>query len=50
VLRSAAKQFGFPVPSRQFTIQYLGGWGKVDKRFFDPRTGIVTKIVKRKGG
>jgi sulfate transport system substrate-binding protein len=50
VLRSAAKQFGFPVPSRQFTIQYLGGWAKVDKRFFDPRTGIVTKIQKRKGG
>jgi sulfate transport system substrate-binding protein len=50
VLRSAAKQFGFPVPPRQFTIKYLGGWAKVDKRFFDPRTGIVTKIVKRKGG
>ncbi len=50
VLRSAAKQFGFPVPKMQFTIQYLGGWAKVDKRFFDPRTGIVTKIQKRKGG
>jgi sulfate/thiosulfate transport system substrate-binding protein len=50
VLRSAAKQFGFPVPPRQFTIQYLGGWAKVDRQFFDPRTGIVTKIQKRKGG
>jgi sulfate/thiosulfate transport system substrate-binding protein len=50
VLRSAAKQFGFPVPKLQFTIQYLGGWAKVDRRFFDPRTGIVTKIQKRKGG
>ena len=50
VLRSAAKQFGFPVPARQFTIQYLGGWAKVDKRFFDPRTGIVTRIQKRSGG
>jgi sulfate transport system substrate-binding protein len=50
VLRSAAKQFGFPVPPRQFTIKYLGGWANVDKRFFDPRTGIVTKIQKRKGG
>jgi len=50
VLQSAAKKFGFPVPKMQFTIQYLGGWAKVDKRFFDPRTGIVTKIVKRKGG
>jgi sulfate/thiosulfate-binding protein len=50
VLRSAARQFGFPVPARQFTIQYLGGWAKVDKRFFDPRTGIVTRIQKRRGG
>jgi sulfate/thiosulfate transport system substrate-binding protein len=50
VLRSAAKRFGFPVPPRQFTIKYLGGWAKVDKQFFDPRTGIVTKIAKRKGG
>ena len=50
VLGSAAKQFGFPVPARQFTIQYLGGWAKVDKRFFDPRTGIVTRIQKRRGG
>jgi sulfate/thiosulfate-binding protein len=50
VLRSAAKEFGFPVPARQFTIKYLGGWAKVDKRFFDPRTGIVTKIQKRRGG
>ena len=47
VLRSAARQFGFPVPKLQFSIKYLGGWGKVDKRFFDPRTGIVTKIQRR---
>jgi sulfate/thiosulfate transport system substrate-binding protein len=50
VLRSAARQFGFPVPKLQFSIKYLGGWAKVDKRFFDPRTGIVTKIQRRKGG
>jgi len=50
VLRSAAKKFGFPVPKFQFTIKYLGGWAKVDKQFFDPRNGIVTKIQRRKGG
>jgi sulfate/thiosulfate-binding protein len=50
VLLSAAKKFGFPVPRMQFTIKYLGGWAKVDKRFFDSRTGIVTKIQRRKGG
>jgi ABC-type sulfate transport system substrate-binding protein len=50
VLQSAARKFGFPVPRRLFTIQWLGGWARVDKQFFDPRTGIVTKIQKRKGG
>jgi sulfate/thiosulfate-binding protein len=50
VLRSATRQFGFPVSKLQFSIRYLGGWARVDKRFFDPRTGIVTKIQRRKGG
>jgi sulfate transport system substrate-binding protein len=50
VLRSAARQFGFPVPKLQFSIKYLGGWAKVDKRFFDLRAGIVTKIQRRNGG
>jgi sulfate/thiosulfate-binding protein len=50
VLRSAAKQFKFPLPPRVFSIQWLGGWAKVDKQFFDPNSGIVTKIQKRKGG
>ena len=50
VLRSAARKFGFPVPKLQFSIKYLGGRAKVDKRFFHPRTGIVTKIQRRKGG
>jgi sulfate/thiosulfate-binding protein len=49
VLRSAARQFGFPVPKLQFTIKFLGGWAKVDKQFFDPRNGIVTKIQRRQG-
>jgi sulfate transport system substrate-binding protein len=50
VLRSAAREFGFPVPKLQFSIKYLGGWARVDKRFFDPRTGIVTRIQRRRGG
>jgi sulfate/thiosulfate-binding protein len=44
VLRSATKGFSFPVRPQLFTIDYLGGWRKVDARFFHPRTGIVTKI------
>lgn len=44
VLRSATKGFSFPVRPQLFTIDYLGGWKKVDARFFNPRTGIVTRI------
>jgi sulfate/thiosulfate transport system substrate-binding protein len=50
VVPSAARGFAFPVRPNLFSIKYLGGWALVDKRFFDPRTGIVTKIQKRQGG
>ena len=49
VVRSAAKGFSFPYPPGVFSIQWLGGWAKVDKQFFDSSTGIVTKIQKRHG-
>src|SRR5436190_2311317 len=38
------RQFNYPVRPWLFTIQRLGGWPKVQKRFFDPKTGIVTRI------
>jgi sulfate/thiosulfate transport system substrate-binding protein len=44
VLPSATKGFSFPAGPRQFTIDYLGGWKKVDARFFHSSKGIVTKI------
>src|SRR5512132_3112402 len=46
---SVLKQFRYPVRPWLFTIKSLGGWASVDKRFFDPRTGIVTKIQKETG-
>ena len=49
VLHSAAKGFSFLYPPGVFSIQWLGGWDKVDKKFFDPNSGIVTKIQKRHG-
>ena len=49
VLRSAARGFSFPYPPGVFSIQWLGGWAKVDKQFFDSRNGIVTKIQRRHG-
>src|SRR5919205_2991832 len=44
VLRSVIGKFDYPVRPWLFTIQRFGGWGKVQKQFFDPKTGIVTKI------
>jgi sulfate/thiosulfate-binding protein len=49
VVPSVLKSFKFPVRPWLFTIKSLGGWAKVDKRFFDPNTGIVTKIQKETG-
>jgi len=39
----------FPTPSGLFTIESLGGWTAVDKEFFEPETGIVTKIEQSLG-
>jgi sulfate transport system substrate-binding protein len=39
----------FPTPPGLFTIELLGGWKVVDKKFFAPETGIVTKIEQSMG-
>jgi sulfate/thiosulfate transport system substrate-binding protein len=44
VLRSVIGKFDYPVRPWLFTIRRLGGWAKVQRQFFDPKTGIVTKI------
>jgi sulfate transport system substrate-binding protein len=51
VLASVAKQFAskFPTPAQLFTIEFLGGWTKAKKTFFDPATGSVTKIEQAAG-
>jgi sulfate/thiosulfate transport system substrate-binding protein len=49
LLPSVLKQFSYPVRPWLFSIKWLGGWPKVDKRFFDPKTGIVTKIQRETG-
>jgi sulfate/thiosulfate-binding protein len=50
VLKVATKGYSFPVRPQQFTVDYLGGWAKVQKKFFDPNTGLITKIEKSLGG
>jgi len=51
VLASVAQQFAskFPTPPELFTIKSLGGWTKVKKTFFDPSTGLITKIEQAAG-
>jgi sulfate/thiosulfate-binding protein len=39
----------FPTPKSLFTIESLGGWKTVTKQFFEPETGIVTKIEQSLG-
>ena len=43
VLPSVAKQFHFPKPKTLFHIEGLGGWAKVNAKFFDPQKGIIAK-------
>jgi sulfate/thiosulfate transport system substrate-binding protein len=43
VLPSVAAKFNFAKPKTLFTIDSLGGWTVVNKKFFDPTTGIVAK-------
>jgi sulfate/thiosulfate-binding protein len=39
----------FPKPPGLFTIESLGGWKAVNKQFFDPESGAVTKIEQSLG-
>lgn len=39
----------FPDPSGLFTIAKLGGWTKVTSQFFDPTSGLITKIESQLG-
>ncbi|MBV8940601.1 MAG: sulfate ABC transporter substrate-binding protein [Solirubrobacterales bacterium] len=39
----------FPTPPQLFTIDSLGGWKQVKKKFFDPSTGLITKIQQEAG-
>jgi sulfate/thiosulfate-binding protein len=49
VLKSVLKEFSFPVRPQMFTIDYLGGWDKVDKQFFDPNYSEMAKIERGLG-
>jgi sulfate/thiosulfate transport system substrate-binding protein len=50
VVKSAERGFNFPVRPQLFTIKYIGGWVKVEKRFFDPHGGLMARIQGSSGG
>jgi sulfate transport system substrate-binding protein len=39
----------YPTPADLFTIKALGGWTKINREFFAPSTGLVTKIESAAG-
>ena len=51
VVASVAKQYAakFPTPPQLFTINTLGGWTEVDKKFFGASNGLITKIEEAAG-
>jgi sulfate/thiosulfate-binding protein len=49
VNQAAAAGADFPAPSGLFTIQDVGGWSDVNKKFFDKETGIVAEIERKVG-
>ncbi len=51
VVKSVAKHFHFPRPRHLFTIRsfHMGGWHVVQKRFFDPHTGIMVRVERHSG-
>src|SRR4029079_18163041 len=50
VIKGVTKGLNFPVRPQLFTIKYVGGWPTVQKKFFDPNTGVMAKIIGSSGG
>jgi sulfate transport system substrate-binding protein len=52
VVKSVAAKFKFPSRPGLFTINQLGlgGWAKVQQRFFDPKKGVMVEIERKVGG
>jgi sulfate/thiosulfate transport system substrate-binding protein len=46
---AVADEFQFPMPPALFTIEDVGGWDEVQKKFFDREDGIMAGIQKEVG-
>lgn len=51
VYSGAARAVGvkFPLPKYLFNVSQIGGWTKITKDFFDPTSGVITKIEESLG-
>jgi sulfate/thiosulfate-binding protein len=49
VANNVLKEFDYPTPPTLFTIEDLGGWEKVTKKFFDSETGTMAQINREQG-
>jgi sulfate/thiosulfate transport system substrate-binding protein len=49
VAETVAGQFEYPLPPQLFTIDDVGGWDEVQKRFFDREDGIMAAIQRDVG-
>src|SRR5207248_3295255 len=50
VLKSVGTNAGFTNPKQLFTIGYVGGWTKVEKKFFDPNSSVMATSERGLGG
>jgi sulfate/thiosulfate transport system substrate-binding protein len=50
LIKGVSQGLSFPVRPQLFTIKYVGGWAAVEKKFFDPRRGVMAKIIGSSGG
>ena len=49
LVETVAMKLGFPKPAQLFTIEQLGGWDVVQKKFFDREDGIMADIQREVG-
>ena len=50
IVKGVTRGLNFPNRPQLFTIKYVGGWATVQKKFFDPKSGIMAKIQAANGG
>jgi sulfate/thiosulfate transport system substrate-binding protein len=50
LVKGVTQGLSFPNRPQLFTIEYVGGWATVEKKFFEPKKGIMAKIQAANGG